>query len=370
VNDSAAITQISTSIYQALAIAHQTQPTLLSEPYRQKNWSSNRNRTVLLEKLTDELGRSSDPVQRAKEILQKLTTPEFAFSREYRQLMQKMQAVCSKPTPEPEVSGGITALLMDAENLRLTETEEGAIANLCQHPLRCKIAFGNWKSLNGHDARLHQRGYQLIHVPTGKNAADLQMTAVGASIFLYYPDLREVIVCSSDEHLLPLRNLLQSRGLIVHRVACRDKTLIVTHATGAEVRMALIPTENCEATTSAKQNTPKAAQSTSQKAEPKVNAHSTELQAQLVSLLKELLPQAIDGYVSVQFLGFRFKEVYGRSVTDLLKERKLAATFLKFLRQCPQFKLQQVNEDWQVALAQEDAALFGSTPFGSAQGAG
>lgn len=347
-NDPAAIAQISTLIYQALAVAHQTQPNFLSEPYRQKNWSSDRNRSLVLEKLTVDLGKAADPLallQRVQQIVQKLTTPEYTASSEYGKLKQSVWAILSEPAVHQEPSEPIAALLMDVENLQLTAEEELAIGGLCQYPLHNKIAFGNWKNLNGHDAKLYKRGYQLIHVPASKNAADLQMTAIGASLFLHYPNLREVIICSSDEHLIPLRNTLQARGLVVHRVTRKGTTLTMTRRTGEQVKLATTSKTN----SAANQKTAQAA-TTSQEKNAIAAAQLIDVQEKLVILLQELTPQAVNGYLPINILAYRFRAVHGQPITDVLKELELPSKFPKFLEMCSKFKLQRVNNDWRVAL--------------------
>lgn len=124
---------------------------------------------------------------------------------------------------------GISILLLDLENIKIDTKIEKFLEKLCQYPLQIRLAFANWRnpSLTGLDAELHRRGYQLIHVPTGANNADAKMLAVGSSLFLRYPNAKEVLVCSSDTLLIHLCNELVSQGLTVYRVWRQDKNLAV-----------------------------------------------------------------------------------------------------------------------------------------------
>jgi hypothetical protein len=124
---------------------------------------------------------------------------------------------------------GISMLLLDLENIKIDTKIEKFLSRLCRYPLQIRLAFANWRnpSLAGLDAELHRRGYQLIHVPTGANNADAKMLAVGSSLFLRYPNAKEVLVCSSDTLLIHLCNELVSQGLTVYRVWRQDKNLAV-----------------------------------------------------------------------------------------------------------------------------------------------
>jgi hypothetical protein len=126
-------------------------------------------------------------------------------------------------------AAGIAILLLDAENLKLDINAEKFLDSISTYPLQVLIAFANWRnpSIGRQDAELYERGYQLVHVPGGKNSADAQMIAMGASISRHYPDAKEVFVCSSDWLLTNLCNELKSLGLTVYRVRRQDHSLSV-----------------------------------------------------------------------------------------------------------------------------------------------
>ncbi len=80
------------------------------------------------------------------------------------------------------------------------------------------------------DLELHQRGYELIHVPVGKDNADGKMIALGSSIHERYSHAKEVIVGSSDKVMTNLCNHLQQHGLIVYQVIKQGEVFIVLNS--------------------------------------------------------------------------------------------------------------------------------------------
>ncbi|WP_017716873.1 IS1/IS1595 family N-terminal zinc-binding domain-containing protein [Kamptonema formosum] len=144
----------------------------------------------------------------------------------------------SAPEASAPSAPGIAILLLDAENLKLDIKPEQFLASLCACPLQVKIAFANWRnpSFSKLDAELHERGYQMVHVPEGKNSADAKMIAVGSSIFFHYPNVKEVFVCSSDGLLNHLCTQLQNMGLTVYRARTKNKTLTVENLYSGELK--------------------------------------------------------------------------------------------------------------------------------------
>ncbi|MGD1862650.1 MAG: NYN domain-containing protein [Leptolyngbyaceae cyanobacterium] len=122
----------------------------------------------------------------------------------------------------------ISILLVDAENIDLDQTAEAWLNKQCQYPLSLKFAFGNWKKLGNRDQVLHQRGYHLIHVPSGKNLADIKMTVLGASMSVHLPAVKAAIVCSNDSDLTNLRDILNCQCLDVSLLQRHEYTLTLT----------------------------------------------------------------------------------------------------------------------------------------------
>lgn len=187
-------------------------------------------------------------------ILQQLLLPPFFETPECRELLQHIKALTihfQQPSrdgfrlsvsPSPSAVGeteASAALLLDAENINLSDSAEEWIAQFCKCTLKTKIAFANWRALGNRDQILHQREYQLIHVPPGKNRADLEMTALGAAMWLFAPRVQEVIICSSDRDLDHLRRTLTTQGLIVYQVRQRNNSLVLTN--GKPQALAVLP---------------------------------------------------------------------------------------------------------------------------------
>lgn len=177
-------------------------------------------------------------------ILQQLLLPQFFETSEYGALLQRIGALASHSQqffsngpdqrtllnqPATGEADAIAVLLLDAENIHLPEAAEDWIAQFCHYPLQTKIAVGNWRNLGSRDQTLHQQGYQMIHVPSGKNGADLKMTAVGASLLLFAPKVKEVVVCSSDGDLDHLKQTLSTQGLKVYQVRQQNSSLVLTN---------------------------------------------------------------------------------------------------------------------------------------------
>ncbi|MFW9264863.1 NYN domain-containing protein [Nostoc sp. CALU 546] len=178
----------------------------------------------LPEEKTTEKGLGSFNFILAEELLQTILSSNWLESAVFSQLILKNQ---QKDEIKQKLQTGISLLLLDAENLKLDINSELFLASICEYPLQVKIAFANWRnpSIGKQDIELYNRGYQLIHVPEGKNSADAKMIAFGACILRSYPTVKEILVCSSDGILIHLCNELQNQGLIVYWVRRQGQTL-------------------------------------------------------------------------------------------------------------------------------------------------
>ncbi|MEG4345910.1 NYN domain-containing protein [Microcoleus sp. A003_D6] len=251
----AAVSAISRYIAQTLISIQEQHPEWIAEKYRKTLWAKPDFQSVLIGKLTKNFKVASDTdslLLTAKKYLQILLVPEFINSPQFSKLFAKIQqlaqfqtapaksqnSVSSKPpTPTANQTNshptGIAILLLDVENLQLTLETEKFLEGICHYPIQIKVAFANWRSMGKKDAEFHQRGYQLIHVPPGKDSADLKMATVGASIFVHYPTAKEIFVCSSDRALTHLSNTLQAHGLTVFQVRKQiDKIIVLNSKTG------------------------------------------------------------------------------------------------------------------------------------------
>lgn len=314
-----------------------------------------------------------------------------------------------------ESDSGIAVLLLDAENLKLDVLIESFLAGLCGYPLQVKIAFANWRNqnLSKQDGELYDRGYQLIHVPEGKNSADAKMIAVGSSIFLHYPNVREVFVCSSDGLLTHLCNQLQGQGLTVFRVRRQENNLIVENRQTGEVKHYSVPLaspipsydgliqkieellkneqqsisetmgrlsvisslfeERQNLTKSllmgaggSKQNgfsavletVPVSGNNGSKPAVPEPVTASGEniidsaekFQIALIKVLESIKIKSKTDIVSVSLLSAEFHKVYGETANAVVKRLKIASNLTKFLQSCSPFSIRQNGKNYEVGL--------------------
>jgi uncharacterized ubiquitin-like protein YukD len=253
--ESVAVSAISRYIAQTLISIQEKHPEWIAEKYRKTPWAKPDFQSVLIGKLTKSFKVASDTdslLLTAKKYLQILLVPEFINSPQFSKLFAKIQQLATAqtapapssnsdspkpPTPTAHQTAplpvGIAILLLDVENLQLTSETEKFLEGISHYPIQIKVAFANWRSMGKKDAEFHQRGYQLIHVPPGKDSADLKMATVGASIFVHYPTAKEIFVCSSDRALTHLSNTLQAHGLTVFQVRKQiDKIIVLNSKTG------------------------------------------------------------------------------------------------------------------------------------------
>ncbi|HBE20475.1 MAG TPA: NYN domain-containing protein [Cyanobacteria bacterium UBA11149] len=251
VNDSAIIEQISLIVYQAVVDMQQQQPQLLQEKYRKIDWRDRRYQSAFCSKLKTQLGESIDWNTRLRKIHKLLhffmvsayfQTPEFREMAQTvqtairRQIKVESNGLVHSENPQPPLSSsvnslpGIAILLLDAENLQIDIETEKFLGRICNYPIQIKVAFANWRSMGKKDAEFHNRGYELIHVPPGKDSADVKMATVGSSIFVHYPTAREVLVCSSDGVMTHLYNTLQTHGLTVYLVRKKGDYITVLNS--------------------------------------------------------------------------------------------------------------------------------------------
>ncbi len=259
-NSSAIIDTICLHIYQTILEIQEKQPELLKEKYRHVLWNAPRHQASFLEKLRVGLNQTKKQqtlLSNVQKFLHILLTPEYFESPSFGNLMQKISVssqhlvednnlASTVPSTALEDSAtigqGIAILLLDAENLQLDAETEKFLAEVCSYPLQIKIAFANWRTMGKKDVEFHRRGYELIHVPAGKDSADVKMATVGSSIFVHYPTAREVFVCSSDKVLTHLCNTLQTHGLTVYSVCKQgDKIRVLNNNNGHSQTHSLIP---------------------------------------------------------------------------------------------------------------------------------
>ncbi|MEQ8755766.1 MAG: NYN domain-containing protein [Coleofasciculus sp. G1-WW12-02] len=251
--DTVTIDQICDCVYQIVLDIQQQHPELLKEKYRTTPWHTPHNQSVFIKKLKARLTQAEDEEAKLiniRRFLEILLLPSYFTQPSFGELTQTLQSSIPphSPSPSPELvssdsseavpspasvtnnSPGIAILLLDAENLQLDIETEKFLAKLCTYPIQIKVAFANWRSLGKKDAEFHSRGYELIHVPPGKDSADVKMATVGSSIFIHYPNAREILVCSSDGVMTHLYNTLRTHGFTVYLVRKQGDTITVLNS--------------------------------------------------------------------------------------------------------------------------------------------
>lgn len=247
-NGTSIVYAISQYLYQTLTSFQHQHPDWINPRYRHIPWQQPQYQSSLIRQLNQGLSPAKSReslLVTLKSYLNRLFSSEFVRFPEYKSLIAKLEQLtypeialpfASYPLTEATPSHyllngrsrgeiGISILLLDVENLPLDSETEKFLETVCLYPIQIKVAFANWRSMGKKDLEYHQRGYQLIHVPPGKDSADLQMSTVGSSIFVHYPTAREVLVCSSDQGLTHLCNALQTHGLTVYQVS-KNKDII------------------------------------------------------------------------------------------------------------------------------------------------
>lgn len=351
-----------------------------------------------------------------QEILQALSSPEFLESSAFQQVIQKFQQPTDNLPPAKEQE--IAILLLDTENLKLDSNIEKFLGTLCKYPLQVKIAFANWRNptIGKQDAELYERGYQLIHVPSGNSSADAKMIAVGSSLFLQYPRVKEVFVCSGDWLLTHLCNQLQNLGINVYWVRRQDNTLKVENCQTGELNYYSIALKteipsfeelaqkiediikveeqaiadrlqklstvatlfqeqrqltlvNRPTLISQEQTAPeeKSTESvTEEKEEAKTKASQAKLptpatrainsreefEQGLILCIQRIKIKSSDGKVTVAHLGTEFRAVYKKAVSSVIQKLGLGCSFNEFLQSCSAFKILPNDKGGEVEIAQ------------------
>ncbi|MBL1173564.1 NYN domain-containing protein [Pantanalinema sp. GBBB05] len=256
-NDPTILHQICAAIARAIAVAHHQTPELLVEKCRALPWQHPAHAQVFIEKLSAKLAAIASTealIQEIEKVLRLLLLPTWFESVAFSTLIQHVQDLLSPSTTSqatPETSrltstatpdrqrtypSETAILLLDAENLQPDLETEKFLANTCTHPLRVKIAFANWRKLGKYDQELHDRGYDLMHVPAGNDMADGKMIAIGSSIHEHYPTVREILVCSSDKVMTSLCTKLRQKGLIVYQVRKQNEAVTILNSETGEIK--------------------------------------------------------------------------------------------------------------------------------------
>ena len=102
----------------------------------------------------------------------------------------------------------ISAIIVDHENIPVSQELENLVKSKAQHPLRIKIAIANFTNRQKCTKRLHEEGYIQLNVPQFTNSADAQVIIAGCFFFLSHPNLKQIFICSQDRMFEHLRHAL------------------------------------------------------------------------------------------------------------------------------------------------------------------
>ncbi len=226
-------------LHATLLKTQQQRADLLTETSRA--WLQATSTAAQITRLTMLLEQQPDlAVPTVERILAKLFIPAFQGFKPYGQILQRVQqlAIAAAASPispaipeqspvhptqdEPSTLPWVGLLLVDAENMNPPEALEAFLQTVGQYPIRHRLAFGNWRRLGRRDRDLYRRGYQMVHVPSGKNSADIKMAVDTSLITFQNPSIREIFICSTDTDLLHLGYALLNLGVRVHCVRHRD----------------------------------------------------------------------------------------------------------------------------------------------------
>lgn len=333
----------------------------------------------------------------AEELLQTILSPDWLESAAFNQLLLKIQ---QKNEIKPKLETGISLLLLDAENLKLDANSELFLASVCKYPLQVKIAFANWRNptTGKQDIELYNRGYQLVHVPGGKNSADAKMIAFGSCILHSYPTVKEILVCSGDGILIHLCNQLQNQGLTVYWVRRQGSTLHIENRSSGKitdyslamatevpsletvvdtiqdlikteqesinarldslVAVATLFQERCDINikdnpkkTEVEKTIPILNNSFSkciQEEESAENPNEKTLDKLLLKIIQDIQLNSPQTKLSVSKLGSELRKITGESPNSIIKKLKLGSNFTKYLESSPTFTLKASGKEYEV----------------------
>ncbi|MEH2068411.1 MAG: NYN domain-containing protein [Nostoc sp.] len=336
----------------------------------------------------------------AEKLLQTILSPDWLESAAFNQLSQN---IWQQTEIKHQLETGISLLLLDAENLKLDINSELFLASICKYPLQVKIAFANWKnsSIGKQDVELYNRGYQLVHVPGGKDGADAKMIAFGARILQSYPTVKEILVCSSDGILIHLCNELQNQGLIVYWVRRQGQSLHVENRNTGKLAhysitmatevpslelvieqiqdlikneqnsintrlhslatIASLFAERYNIDTNYYQRQPEIEEIVSLPEQLSTKAIEQEVQTNftpiydketldnfLLKIIQDFQMNSPKTQLSISKLGTKIQKITGESPNSIVKKLKLASNFTKYLQSSSAFTLKPSGKEYEV----------------------
>ncbi|WP_319418939.1 NYN domain-containing protein [Pleurocapsa sp. FMAR1] len=222
------------------------------------------------------------------------------------------------------------AILLDVENFPFQLDLTQYLKAYCQYPITIKFAVANWlnNSISKLDKYLYQQGYQLIHVPQGKNSADAQILTLGSSLLLQFPQVKEVVIVSHDSIFDCLHQNLPRQGCSTYKVYQHSRNIYLHNF--IDNRTSVISTVSHLGDKSRPTKEPNIEQSIQSK----------------IALTLNKLTQISSEPVTLSQLSQQFKHDYQQSISEVLKSNKIGKSALNFIKQScvNQIKIKQENK--------------------------
>ncbi len=364
-------------LHTALLTAQQQRADLLTETAR--TWLEATTPAVQRAKLVALLEQSPtvpELLQAVERMVAKLFIPAFQGSQPYRQILQRSQALiapgpsrlvqtqASHPPGPPHLAwAGL--LLVDAENMTPPKTLEAFLQTVGRYPILHRLAFGNWRRLGRRDQVFYQRGYQMVHVPSGKNSADIKMSLDASLISLWNPSIREVFICSTDSDLLHLGHTLLNLGVTPYRVSRRHHSFAILNVAQQTTQMFHLapPSPPSSPQPAVEQTDPEQAKQAEQPEHPAMAPEIVKVPTlgQMKGWLKVLImqeQQANPGQpITLDRLGQLFRDRNHISAHEALKANSGYRTLRQFLEDNPIFALSPLPDGRQIAVTLASPAL-------------
>ena len=216
------------------------------------------------------------------------------------------------------------AILLDVENFALKLDLADYLKPYCQYPLTVKFAVANWQNscVAKLDKYLHQQGYQLIHVPKGQNAADAQILTLGASLQLNYPQLKEVTIVSHDSIFNYLHQTLQRQGCNTYKVYQQGGNVYLNNFGNADSSVI------------------------TKISQPTKESSIEHLIKSRIELTLDKLTKKYNAPVTISQVSAQYKQDYQQSISEAVKNNKIAKSASKFIiKSCAQkIQIEQNNK--------------------------
>ena len=239
---------------------------------------------------------------------------EQAPTKQHQALSVSVKRAGSASLKEIALPKVIAVLLIDAENIQVTPETEQFLTENFSNSIKMKIAFANWQGMGTQDVEYHNRGYDLIHVPRGKENSDEKMIAFGSTIDEYYPKVKEVLVCSSNNVMAQLCDRLQQKGLTVYQVSQESSNLTILNGKTNETQNHTIL--------------------------PSIE----KLLSQIKEIIEEQVVQTSNQWIKLSIICKLFKEKYNFGVNKVVSHHLPGKNIKHIFVNKPEFVIHQIPE--------------------------